>query len=105
MSVGYSRHWHTALAVLVIACGGTSSPGSTDAVSSSAGATSSAGGATASTESALSAADSWLSLLDAAEYLESWQAAAPLFENAVSADDWASAAANARATLGKVLSR
>jgi hypothetical protein len=53
----------------------------------------------------VSAAKSWLALVDAAKYLESWQAAAPLFQNGVSADDWASAAAKVRAPLGKLLSR
>jgi hypothetical protein len=75
------------------------------AASGAAGSTSSAQAGKPSTEAATTAAESWLALVDAAKYRESWQAAAPLLQSAISAEDWSSAAGKARAPFGKLLSR
>jgi hypothetical protein len=51
------------------------------------------------------AARSWLGLVDAGNYAESWSQAASLFKKQVTAEQWQTAAGNARDPLGKVLSR
>jgi len=53
----------------------------------------------------VAAAESWLSLIDGLKYRESWQTAAPLFQRAVSAEGWSTAAARARTPLGRLTSR
>ncbi len=51
------------------------------------------------------AALSWLALVDAGNYSASWQQASSLFQSAITAQAWASAAQTARAPLGAVQSR
>ena len=75
------------------------------AAGGSSGATASAQAGAPSTEAATTAAESWLALVDAAKYRESWQAAAPLLQSAISAEDWSRAASKARAPFGKLRSR
>jgi len=53
-----------------------------------------------STAAAVTAAESW-----PLKYRESWQAAAPLFQRAVSAEVWSTAMARARTPFGKLTSR
>lgn len=50
-------------------------------------------------------AESWLALVDGQHYVESWQAAAAFFRNAVSAERWQEAAQTARGPLGSLRSR
>ena len=47
----------------------------------------------------------WLALIDNGRYNESWKAASPSFQAAVTQANWASAAASVRTPLGKVLTR
>ncbi|MEP6883824.1 MAG: DUF4019 domain-containing protein [Gammaproteobacteria bacterium] len=47
----------------------------------------------------------WLKLVDSADYAGSWDAAASTFKQSISKPQWGSAAAGARAPLGKLLSR
>ncbi len=47
----------------------------------------------------------WLKLTDAKKYSVSWQTAAKVFKSAVTADQWAKAAASARDPLGDLVSR
>jgi len=54
---------------------------------------------------AVSGAEKWLSLVDAEKYAESWTESAELFRNAVTQDQWKSAAKAARQPLGKLISR
>ncbi len=51
------------------------------------------------------AAASWLALIDAAKYAQSWDAASPTFQAAVTRDQWASSAQAVRDPLGKVQKR
>jgi hypothetical protein len=51
------------------------------------------------------AAESWLKLTDGGDYGASWQTAAPLFQHAVTKDQWVQAVAGVRGPLGKVKSR
>ena len=51
------------------------------------------------------AALAWLELVDQGKYQQSWQAAGPLFQKAVSAEQWAGSLEAVRTPLGKVLSR
>ncbi|MEP6548019.1 MAG: DUF4019 domain-containing protein [Gammaproteobacteria bacterium] len=51
------------------------------------------------------AAAAWLKLVDSADYAGSWDSAASAFKQSVSKLQWASAAAGARAPLGKLESR
>lgn len=57
------------------------------------------------TATAQAAAETWLALVDRAQYAESWQAAAPFFQNAVSQQKWAGAAESVRRPLGPLKSR
>lgn len=51
------------------------------------------------------AALSWLALIDTAKYAESWEAASPTFQAAVTKDQWVSTVQSVRDPLGKVQSR
>ena len=51
------------------------------------------------------AALTWLALIDAGNFDNSWDEAADIFQQHIAKAAWASAAANARAPLGAVLSR
>ena len=55
--------------------------------------------------SAEAAALKWLTLTDAGDYARSWDAAAALFQGAISKPNWATALANARQPLGSLISR
>ena len=52
-----------------------------------------------------SASLAWLALLDGGDYAASWQSSAPLFQAAVSNEDWAQKAAAVREPLGTLVSR
>jgi hypothetical protein len=54
---------------------------------------------------AQAAAEQWLTLVDAGKYSESWDEAAQAFKDAVARKDWEQSVKNARAPLGKVVSR
>ena len=47
----------------------------------------------------------WLELLDQAKYEDTWESAAPVFKEALSAKQWARAAGSARKPLGTLVSR
>jgi hypothetical protein len=51
------------------------------------------------------AAETWLKLVDEGKYAESWAAAAPLFKDAVTSEQWQQAAGAARTPLGPLVSR
>lgn len=51
------------------------------------------------------AATSWLALVDSTLYEESWDAAAPVFQQAVTSEQWSLAAAQARGPMGALQSR
>ena len=51
------------------------------------------------------AAGKWLALVDGQQYLESWNGAALLFKQQVSAENWLQAISAARQPLGSMLSR
>ena len=51
------------------------------------------------------AAGKWLALVDGRQYLESWNSAATLFKQQVSADQWLQAIGAARKPLGSMISR
>jgi hypothetical protein len=55
--------------------------------------------------SAEAAALKWLALTDAGDYAVSWDAAATLFQGAISKANWSAALANARKPLGSLISR
>jgi hypothetical protein len=57
------------------------------------------------TKAAQAAAESWLSLVDGRSYAASWNAAANLFRNAVTEQQWQAAVQGARAPLGQLKSR
>ncbi len=59
----------------------------------------------ASTAAAQDAALQWLALIDAGNFDTSWDEAADIFQQHIAKAAWASAAANARAPLGAVISR
>jgi Protein of unknown function (DUF4019) len=50
---------------------------------------------------ATKAAQSWLAFIDAGLYGESWDAAAKVFQGAITREQWASTLANVRGPLGK----
>lgn len=50
-------------------------------------------------------AQDWLAIIDAGHYPQSWQAAAPLFRNAVSQQVWEDKLAGVRGELGEVVTR
>jgi hypothetical protein len=56
-------------------------------------------------KAALSSAEQWLSLVDAGKYAESWAESAEFFRNAVTQEQWKSAAKAVRQPLGKLISR
>jgi hypothetical protein len=56
-------------------------------------------------DAAQAAAESWLPLVDARKYDASWDAAAKLFKDAVTKDQWKQAASAARGPLGAVVTR
>jgi hypothetical protein len=51
------------------------------------------------------AAGKWLALVDGRQYLESWDQAASLFKQQVSADNWLQSISAARQPLGAMISR
>jgi hypothetical protein len=57
------------------------------------------------TSGAESAARAWLALLDAGNYADSWQSAASVFRQKISASQWEAAIAGTRAPLGALQSR
>jgi hypothetical protein len=67
------------------------------------------GGTTLAAQTAEDAAqaigESWVKIVDAGNYGQSWDEAATLFKSAVTKDQWASAASNARGPLGSLTSR
>jgi uncharacterized protein DUF4019 len=56
-------------------------------------------------DAAQSGAESWLKLVDARSYDASWDAAAKLFKQAVTKEQWNQAASAARGPLGALVSR
>lgn len=54
---------------------------------------------------AVAAAEAWLELVDKGDFVAAWEAAADLFRNAVSAEDFARQVKPTRQALGKVISR
>ena len=56
-------------------------------------------------DAAQAAAESWLSLVDSGDYDASWDAAAKLFQQAVTKEQWKQAASAARGPLGTLVSR
>jgi len=52
-----------------------------------------------------SASRAWLALVDSRNYAESWNAASSLFRQNIPQSQWETAAANARAPLGALISR
>jgi hypothetical protein len=56
-------------------------------------------------DAAQSAAATWLVLVDAGNYDGSWEAAAKLFRDAVTKDQWRQAASAARGPLGRLTAR
>lgn len=56
-------------------------------------------------DAAQAAAETWLPLVDAGDYDASWDAAAKVFQQAVTKEQWKHAAASARGPLGKLVSR
>jgi Protein of unknown function (DUF4019) len=59
----------------------------------------------AAEQAARASTDAWLALIDQKRYADSWDAAAPIFQSAVSKEKWAEAAKAARSPLGDVVSR
>ncbi|WP_084567007.1 DUF4019 domain-containing protein [Congregibacter litoralis] len=53
----------------------------------------------------VSSAISWLEVVDSGSYKESWNQAAPFFQNQLSSSKWVQALNQVRAPLGNVLSR
>lgn len=47
----------------------------------------------------------WLEVVDQGDYIESWNQAAPFFQQQISSSKWAQALKQVRTPLGKVLSR
>jgi Protein of unknown function (DUF4019) len=52
-----------------------------------------------------SACRAWLALVDSRNYAESWNAASSFFRQSIPQSQWQTAAANARAPLGALISR
>jgi hypothetical protein len=63
------------------------------------------GGAQSSEDPAIKGALAWLTLVDQGKYVESWQAAAPLFQTSVPQPKWVEVVSGARTPLGKLVSR
>lgn len=57
------------------------------------------------TRDADEAAGKWLALIDGRQYLDSWEQAASLFKQQVSADNWLQSISAARQPLGAMISR
>lgn len=74
-----------ALVVMILSCQGETEPYSSDAASLT--------------------ATKWLELVDSQNYKKSWETASIAFRNQIGVDDWISTAMNARAPLGKMISR
>lgn len=64
-----------------------------------------AGLAQADQPTAKAAMTAWLKDLDAEQYADSWEAAAPMFQAQVSREQWQQMAAKARQPLGALVSR
>ena len=62
-------------------------------------------GTAAEEEAAQEAAARWMARVDSADYAGSWEAAAPLFQQSVTKEQWAQAAGQARGPLGELKSR
>jgi hypothetical protein len=58
-----------------------------------------------STKAAQMSVEAWLSLIDNQSYAASWDAAASLFRNAITQEEWQASVQKARAALGQVKSR
>ena len=56
-------------------------------------------------DAAQAAAETWLPLVDTGDYDGSWDAAAKLFQQAVTKDQWRQASSAVREPLGKLISR
>lgn len=56
-------------------------------------------------QSAVAAAEKWLNLIDSGDAGESWNCAASLFKNALSAEQWEKALTAAQAPIGKPVAR
>jgi hypothetical protein len=56
-------------------------------------------------EAATKSAQAWLALVDQGKYLESWDSAAKLFQNAMPREKWKEALSGVRPPLGKLVSR
>lgn len=56
-------------------------------------------------DAAQAAAEAWLPLVDAGDYDASWDAAAKIFRQSVTKEQWKQAATAARGPLGKLVSR
>jgi hypothetical protein len=56
-------------------------------------------------QAARSGAETWLALVDQSQYGQSWDAAAPMFQSAVTKEQWEGAAKGARGPLGALASR
>jgi predicted SnoaL-like aldol condensation-catalyzing enzyme len=54
---------------------------------------------------ATKAAQTWLALIDDGKYGESWDAAAKVFQGAITREQWAATVANVRGPLGKLGTR
>lgn len=57
------------------------------------------------TDAAVAAAEEWLALVDAKEYRQSWQEAAPFFQDHVTEEQWVKQIASVRGPFGKPKSR
>lgn len=60
---------------------------------------------TANNQAAVAAAQNWLSLIDQGNYSESWKEADPLFQRAVTGQQWQDAMEKFRQPLGALISR
>ena len=60
---------------------------------------------TASERDVAAAAEAWLKILDAGEYRETWNQAAPLFRTSLTAEQWEAAARPVRERVGALVSR
>ena len=56
-------------------------------------------------DAAQAAGESWVKIVDAGNYGQSWDEAATVFKTAVTKEQWAGAASNARSPLGSLTSR
>lgn len=56
-------------------------------------------------QAAIAAAQSWLSIIDRGQYSDSWDAAAPFFQGAVSESKWVESMNSLRKPMGDLVSR